>query len=373
MAISAFFRRTLGAPLKNDRWSWGAINESTGQLFLRVWADERQTVDGVHCYLIKENSWASTSRGSPERQRQIEMMKDGTQAFGVVCVARDIHAARRTIESFDSDSLVKFGPVIERDGSTYATIAGQVMARAVRDRVRIPAVITAEDVTEALQRLARGERHPFGTSTGWDVLYEGKRYPQKAVLGLAAERHADRPLGPYDFTAGECRRALTRLGFRPVAKGDNAEDDEQDDAAEAQIQQRTDIGPTEKIQLSKSRRGQGVYRSNLEKFEKRCRLTGLKNRSHLRASHIKPWRACSDAEKLDGNNGLLLSPHVDHLFDRGYISFTDAGDLLVADSLDRRVLTTWGLSTPCNVGGFRSEQCKYLAYHRLEVFRGLAN
>jgi hypothetical protein len=370
MAISAFFRRTLGAPLKNDRWSWGAINESTGQLFLRVWADERQAVDGVPCYLIKENSWASTSRGSPERQRQIEMMKDGTQAFGVVCVAKDIHAARRTIESFDSDSLVKFGPVIERGGSTYATIAGQVAARAVRDRIRIPAGVTAEDVREALQRLARREPHPFGISTGWDVLYEGKRYPQKAVLGLAAEKHAVRPLGPYDFTAGECRRVLTRLGFRPIAKGEYPEEDEQDDAAEAKIQQRTDIGATDKLELRKSRRGQGVYRSNLQKFEKRCRLTGLKNRSHLRASHIKPWRACTDAEKLDGNNGLLLSPHVDHLFDRGYISFTDAGDILVADALDERVLRIWGIATPCNIGKFGPEQCRYLAYHRQEVFKG---
>lgn len=368
--ISTFFRRTLGAPLRNDRWSWGAVNENTGQLFLRVWADEREEVDGVTCYLIKQHRWASTSRGSPERQRQIDMMKDGTQAFGVVCIARDIHADRRTIESFDSDNLVKFGPVIERDGSVYATVAGSVPARAVRNRLRIPAGVTAEDVREALQRLARGESHPFGTSTGWDVFYEGKRYPQKAVLGLAAEKHAERPLGPYDFTAGECRRVLTRLGFKPIAKPNPADEDEQDDAAETQIQQRTDIGATDKLELRRSRRGQGIYRSNLEKFEQRCRLTGLKDRSHLRASHIKPWRACTDAEKLDGNNGLLLSPHIDHLFDRGYISFTDDGEILIADALDERVLRIWGIATPCNIGKFRLEQCKYLAYHRRDVFKG---
>ena len=97
---------------------------------------------------------------------------------------------------------------------------------------------------------------------------------------------------------------------------------------------------------------------------------GLKDRSHRRASHIKPWRVCADAEKLDGNSGLLLSPHVDHLFDRGYISFTYAGDILVADAFDQRVLRIWGISTPCNVGSFRPEQCKYLAYHRQEVFKG---
>lgn len=103
---------------------------------------------------------------------------------------------------------------------------------------------------------------------------------------------------------------------------------------------------------------------------KKCRITGLKDRGHLRASHIKPWRACNDAEKLDGNNGLLLSPHIDHLFDRGYISFTDEGYIIVADSLDHRVLRIWNISIPCNVGSFRPEQRTYSAYHRREVFRG---
>lgn len=373
MNISTFFRRTLRAPLRNERWSWGAVNATIGQLFLRVWADEKENIDGVPCYLIKANSWASTSSGSPERQRQIQMMKEGTQAYGVLCVAKDVRAPRRTIETFDSHTLIKFGPLIDRDGSVYATAAGQIPVEAVRDRIRIPTGISAEDVREALKRLARGDPHPFGTSTGWDVLYEGRRYPQKAVLGLAAEKHAQRPLGPYDFTAAECRGVLTRLGFKPIRKANHTEEDEQDDAAEAEIEQRTDIGPTDKLALRKSRRGQGVYRSNLVRLEKRCRITGLKDRSHLRASHIKPWRVCSDAEKLDGYNGLLLSPHVDHLFDRGYISFTDGGDILVADALDKRVLQVWGIAAPGNVGSFRPEQCKYLAYHRQVIFMGREN
>jgi hypothetical protein len=31
----------------------------------------------------------------------------------------------------------------------------------------------------------------------------------------------------------------------------------------------------------------------------------------LVASHIKPWRLSDNSERLDGNNSLLLSPHVD--------------------------------------------------------------
>jgi putative restriction endonuclease len=141
-----------------------------------------------------------------------------------------------------------------------------------------------------------------------------------------------------------------------------------DEIAEEALLQRTDIAPAAKVELVKARRGQGVYRTNLESAETACRLTGLLDRRHLRAIHIKPWRVASDAEKLDGCNGLLLSPHLEHLFCRGYISFDDSGELLVSRYLNPAVLEKWGLNLPRFVVAFRPEQCRYLDYHRLEVF-----
>jgi hypothetical protein len=141
-----------------------------------------------------------------------------------------------------------------------------------------------------------------------------------------------------------------------------------DDVAEEAILQRSDVAPTLKRDLLNARRGQGVFRAHLEKIESACRLTGLLDRRHLRAVHIKPWRTCSDVEKLDGCNGLLLSPHLEHLFSRGYISFSDAGELLVSRNLNPAVLEKWGLQLPRYVDPFRPEQCRYLDYHRREVF-----
>jgi hypothetical protein len=141
-----------------------------------------------------------------------------------------------------------------------------------------------------------------------------------------------------------------------------------DDVAEEALLQRTDIEPVEKLELLKARRGQGVFRANLEGVETACRLTGLLDRRHLRAIHIKPWRKSSDAEKLDGCNGLLLSPHLEHLFCRGYVSFSDSGELLVSRYLNPAVLDKWGLQLPRYVDAFRPEQCRYLNYHRQEVF-----
>jgi putative restriction endonuclease len=79
----------------------------------------------------------------------------------------------------------------------------------------------------------------------------------------------------------------------------------------------SDIAPTFKEQVVKARRGQGVFRSSVLLTETECRVTRVSDPKHLRASHIKPWRDATDSERLNGSNGLLLSPHIDHLFDQG--------------------------------------------------------
>ena len=141
-----------------------------------------------------------------------------------------------------------------------------------------------------------------------------------------------------------------------------------DDEAESAIEGRTDIGPTQKQQLIKARRGQGIFKSNVKLNETRCRVTGIADSRLLIASHIKPWAESNDKEKLDGCNGLLLSPHIDKLFDKGLISFEDNGVLLVSSTLDQEVLDQWSIDKHANVGGFNPGQCIYLEYHRSQRF-----
>ncbi|KJK17753.1 hypothetical protein UB46_34670 [Burkholderiaceae bacterium 16] len=147
------------------------------------------------------------------------------------------------------------------------------------------------------------------------------------------------------------------------------EGDESNDAEENAIRGRTDIGPTTKDQLVKARRGQGIFKANVKLNESKCRVTGISQMQHLRASHIKPWKDSNDEEKLNGCNGLLLSPHVDHLFDRGLISFSNNGDILISPKLDRSVLQKWSVSEKTNVGTFNDVQSGFLVYHRDIVFK----
>ncbi len=102
--------------------------------------------------------------------------------------------------------------------------------------------------------------------------------------------------------------------------------------------------------------------------ERSCRVTGVNKKKHLRASHIKPWSQSTDLEKLDGNNGLMLSPHIDHLFDRGFISFNDDGELLLSKKLDPNVMLLWKIDISINVSEFNANQSIYLEYHRNNIF-----
>jgi hypothetical protein len=141
-----------------------------------------------------------------------------------------------------------------------------------------------------------------------------------------------------------------------------------EDAAAVEIGLRRDLAPSQRTQLLRARHGQGAFRRNVEQYEHGCRVTRVIDRRHLRAAHIKPWHACEEREMLDGCNGLLFAPHVLHLFERGYISFTDGGELLVSRRLNPSVLAAWGLVLPCSAGAFRPEQQAYLAWHRDAVF-----
>ena len=144
-----------------------------------------------------------------------------------------------------------------------------------------------------------------------------------------------------------------------------------DDTVEQEILNNTAIDETERKAIVSSRRGQGRFRQNLASIEKGCRVTGVADPRLLRASHIKPWRSCADNhERLDGYNGLLLAPHIDLLFDRGYISFSDNGDLMISSRIESEQLALLGITSKptLNVGSFSDKQKEYLKFHRAEVF-----
>ena len=76
------------------------------------------------------------------------------------------------------------------------------------------------------------------------------------------------------------------------------------------------LAETDREAIVRARRGQGLFKQRVMQIEHRCRITGVEKTIHLVASHCKPWRDSTNEERLDGENGLLLTPTIDHLFDR---------------------------------------------------------
>lgn len=137
-----------------------------------------------------------------------------------------------------------------------------------------------------------------------------------------------------------------------------------------QVQANPGLTETTKEAIVQARRGQGLFKRNVMQLEKACRLTGVSQVEHLRASHCKPWREADNIERLDGNNGLLLTPSADHLFDRGFISFQDDGTVIYSPVAHGPSLRAMGFdpSMPRNVGAFNLAQQVFLKFHRDNVF-----
>lgn len=120
---------------------------------------------------------------------------------------------------------------------------------------------------------------------------------------------------------------------------------------------------TERTGLVTSRVGQGYFRSQLiEKFENKCAVTGSELHKILIASHIVPWSQATEEERLDVNNGLLLSPLYDALFDKHLISFDKDGSIIVSKAIEAEIDS---LSIDVNAKiGIDDMMEKYLKRHR---------
>ena len=129
---------------------------------------------------------------------------------------------------------------------------------------------------------------------------------------------------------------------------------------------------TEVKRTVNQRIGQLQFRNEVIKLEGTCPITGVASPAFLRASHIKPWRVCETAEeRLDPYNGLALAPHIDQLFDQGYITFDTSGSLILSDECPPMIPIQWGFEEKISQSliEVNSKRSKYINYHNRHVFK----
>ena len=134
------------------------------------------------------------------------------------------------------------------------------------------------------------------------------------------------------------------------------------------IHTKTHLKPnkTESKGLVTSRVGQGFYRQELiKKFDNKCAVTGINIEEILIASHIVPWRHSNDEERLDVENGILLSPLYDSLFDRNLISFEDNGEIIISEKVqDNELISLINFKAKIKISDGMK---KYLTQHRSKL------
>jgi putative restriction endonuclease len=126
---------------------------------------------------------------------------------------------------------------------------------------------------------------------------------------------------------------------------------------------------TERLAIIRARNGQGLFKERVSAIESGCRITGMSNPVHPMGSHCKPWRDSTNEERLNGEKGLLLTPSIDHLFDRGFIGFENNGALIISPVAHRPSLQRMGIDVTrtINVGSFTSGRKQFLEFHRNSV------
>lgn len=136
----------------------------------------------------------------------------------------------------------------------------------------------------------------------------------------------------------------------------------------ADIQVYLNLPSSERESIVKARIGQVQFRQSLIEYWSTCAVTGCKEESLLRASHIKPWNKATLEERLDLYNGLLLSPALDACFDSGYVSFDDQGRILISERLTADDAEVLGISSTMHLRRVEPKHKKYLAFHREHIF-----
>lgn len=116
-----------------------------------------------------------------------------------------------------------------------------------------------------------------------------------------------------------------------------------------------------------ARVNQGIFRNLLLKRYSRCCLCDVENQALLIASHIKPWAKSEPKEKLDVENGFLMCPNHDKIFDKGYVTFDDDGKIIISDRLTKNDRELLNVDSRKYIE-LTEDNKKYLKFHRENVF-----
>lgn len=163
-----------------------------------------------------------------------------------------------------------------------------------------------------------------------------------------------------------CKKGQYRFKYLPIHDKNNDEVIEEAKKIEEEVNSLNVEGALKKAVIN-TRVNQGIFRDLLLKKYKKCCLCDVQNHTLLIASHIKPWAESKPKEKLDVDNGFLMCPNHDKLFDKGYITFDNGGKIIISDRLTENDRAFLNVDNRMHIDLTESNK-KYLKFHRENVF-----
>lgn len=124
---------------------------------------------------------------------------------------------------------------------------------------------------------------------------------------------------------------------------------------------------TDVLREVKQRYGQDQFRAKLMGKFRTCAICDISNEYSI-ASHIKPWAESTHEERLDENNGLILCPNHDYLFDNGLITFDTEGIIMISDKLRCDQTKEFNINRNLKINLSETSE-RYMEYHRREMFK----
>jgi hypothetical protein len=307
----------------------------------------RQEIEGGYLWSPKRNA-------NGVRNPFYEFMREvapGDLVFSFVDT-RIIAIGTVTSYCYESPKPTEFGGV----GLNWEAIGWRVRV----NFVLLTSKIRPKDHIDVLRRVL---------PTRYSPLQESGNGMQSVYLTEAPTPFAEVLMGLIGGEAAAMKHRANSLALEKSLEIENADLEIWEHHIESEIDSDRQLPETEREAIIVARRGQGLFKQRVMQIEDRCRITGVTNPIHLRASHCKPWRDANNEERINGENGLLLTPTIDHLFDRGFISFEDSGVLIVSPVAHAPSLNMMGVATDqiINVGTFTQGQKQFLDYHRESV------
>ncbi|MCA3215244.1 MAG: HNH endonuclease [Burkholderiales bacterium] len=228
--------------------------------------------------------------------------------------------------------------------------------------------IEARVVLASARHRGRAMVTAAGGGGGWMVTFPEGRLVRELGRSLPALANGHGGFAAPDIEA--LAALLRRAAELSLSLPDQAAHTFRERAAKA-LARVADQG-TEVERLVRQRVGQDVYREALlDYWGGACAVTGLTLPDVLRASHAKPWADCtSDEERLDVFNGFLLVAHLDALFDRGLITFTADGEVVIASQVAAHHRALLHLDAGLRLRWVADEHLTFLQWHREHLFLG---